>query len=289
MDNEKNVAQTEDDLDEDMKELLSDDDSDEKSSDILATDVNESKQEAPKVEPKQDPTPNAAETKQEEEDKKPKQTKEQNSEFARQRREAERLEAIAKAKDEARIQAIIEGVGTNPYTEKPIENKEDVEEYLLMKRIEREGKDPIQDYPSYIKKQKSEIEINKSSEEKDLEAKRKDLVDFKTAYPDVDLDELSSDEDFDLFCKGKLGKEPLKDIYKDYLDYNERVLKKNEKKLEEKAIELQARANSSVGSRDVPQAEENDVYTLEQLKSMSTEDMIKNWAKVEKSRKLLKV
>ena len=297
--NEKDVAQTDADFEQELKDLISDSDEDQvspatgdkgqvdKELEAKAKAEEEAKKKA-EEEAKAKEEQAKAEDASKKEDK-PKQTPEQNSAFARQRREAERLEEIAKAKEEARISAIIDGVGENPYTHKPIENKEDVEEYLLMNRIAKDGKDPIQDYPSYVKKQKIEVENNKSQEAKELDAKRKDIVDFKNAYPDVDLDELSEDEDFDLFCKGKLGKEPLKDIYADFCAYNDKILKREQKKIEDKAIEMKARADASVGSRDIPSDDNKDTYTLEQLKAMSIDEVMANWDKVERSRKLLKV
>ena len=85
-------------------------------------------------------------------EKAPKQDSAKNAEFARKRREAEKEEAVKKA----RVDAIKEVLGTNPYTKKPIEDADDVEEYLLMKQIENDGKDPIADYPEYVKKQARE-------------------------------------------------------------------------------------------------------------------------------------
>ena len=68
-------------------------------------------------------------------EKAPKQDKAKNAEMARQRRERERQEELKKA----RIEGIKSVISTNPYTNKPIEDDSDVEEYLLMKQIEKDG------------------------------------------------------------------------------------------------------------------------------------------------------
>ena len=72
------------------------------------------------------------------------QTKEQNSENARRRREAERQAELKKVEAETREKAIIEVLnGKNPFTNEPMKDHADVEEYLLMKEIEKNGGDPV--------------------------------------------------------------------------------------------------------------------------------------------------
>ena len=82
----------------------------------------------------------------------------QNSEYARKRREAERKAELERAKEEARNNAIIEFTnGVNPYTDEEIKDKVDIEKYLAMKEIEKNGGDPIADYHKVqSKKQKEE-------------------------------------------------------------------------------------------------------------------------------------
>ena len=92
----------------------------------------------------------------------------------------------------AKVDAIIEAVGDNPFTGKPIQNKADADEYLLMKRIKNEGKDPIADYYEYVKP---------ASKDQWLE---KDAQEFKKKYPSVNQTILNS-EVFAKFAKGKIG------------------------------------------------------------------------------------
>ena len=69
---------------------------------------------------------------------------------------------IKKAEETAREKAIIEVLnGKNPYTNEEIKDHADVEEYLLMKEIEKNGGDPLSDFSKYQKeKDKKENETN---------------------------------------------------------------------------------------------------------------------------------
>lgn len=224
------------------------------------------------------------------EEPKPKQSAEENAEFARRRREQEQAERIAKAEESARVNAIIEAVGTNPYTHKPIEDADDVAHYLLMKRIEKDGGDPIEDFPQYLKKQaREEAEKLKEQETRTLNAKQ-DVIEFKTKYPNVDLNELAKDNSFDVFSEGKIGNLKLTKIYEQYLEFTNQLNTVKLKAQEEAVISKKAKEIASVGS--LATAEDvtaNTLYTLEQLKSMSVEEVEKNWDKVCKSKAILKI
>ena len=91
---------------------------------------------------------------------KPKQSPEENAEQARIRRERERQMDLEKRELETVIR--ITG-GVNPYTQEKIEDKTDLDEFYLMKEIEKDGGDPITDYARYQKqKRKEEKEDRKS-------------------------------------------------------------------------------------------------------------------------------
>ena len=90
------------------------------------------------------------------------QTKEQNSENARRRREAERKAELERERQTAREQAIIETLnGKNPYTGEEMKDSTDVQEYLTMREIEKNGGDPLSDYPKHLK-QKEERKPRKT-------------------------------------------------------------------------------------------------------------------------------
>lgn len=186
------------------------------------------------------------------------QSKEENAEFARMRREAE-----TKAKlEQAKVDAIIEAVGDNPYTGKPIRNKADADEYLLMKKIQKEGKDPIADYHEYVKPTNKEEWFNQ------------DAKDFKSKYPDIDQSILNSDK-FVRFAKGKVGVLPMAEIWADFTEL-----------FPQKKAEAQALANkkSTPGKLATPEQTDN-LYSKEQLQTMTQKQMLDNWEKVQKSAK----
>ena len=85
----------------------------------------------------------------------------------------------------------------NPYTNEKMTSDEDVQVYLDMKEMESKGLDPLSS-TDYIKfqneKRKDELEqiaFNKKVQEK----QEKDMKEFKSKYPDVDIEKLvESDE-----------------------------------------------------------------------------------------------
>ena len=52
---------------------------------------------------------------------------------------------------------------------------------------------------------------------------RRDAEEFRRQYPDVDLRELDADPLFRLFCGSRYGREPLADLYGDYLALTEQA------------------------------------------------------------------
>ena len=80
-------------------------------------------------------------------EKKKTQSSELNSEYARKRREFERRAELDRVREETRISTLIEFTGgVNPYTNQTIKDKLDVEKYLAMLEIERNGGNPLTDY-----------------------------------------------------------------------------------------------------------------------------------------------
>ena len=218
------------------------------------------------------------------EEKKAPQSAEVNSEFARRRREAEQQEKIRRAEEDARVKAVIEAVGINPYTKEPITDAEDVDQYILMKRIEREGGDPVADFPKFVKKQNAEKAAEATAEADRVATQKKDIEDFQAAYPDVKLQDLANDADFDTFCDGKLGNKPLKDIYASYLAFRAKLIGDGEKKAQQKAVSHKAKENASVGSLANEGGEaDGDLYTREQLARMSVDEILRNDKKVQRS------
>ena len=264
--------------DEEPKEPEGDED------DVAGSSENEEQTEDGETEEEETPKPEQEAAAPAKEEKKAPQSAEVNSEFARRRREAEQQEKIRKAEEDARVKAVIEAVGINPYTKEPITDAEDVDQYLAMKQIEKEGGDPVADFPKFIKKQKAEKEAAATAEADRVAAQKKDIEDFQAAYPDVKLQDLANDTDFNTFCDGKLGNKPLKDIYASYLAFRAKLIGDGEKKAQQKAVSKKAKESASVGSLANTGGDSDDgLYTIEQIKKMSQDEIEANFDKVQKS------
>lgn len=176
------------------------------------------------------------ETKVEEKTENKVQSKEENSKYAQARRKAE-AEVEAKVKEayqKGRMESFIGKI--NPYTNTPINDETDIQVYENMYALEKQGKDPIADYASYIAdKQRQELKEKQEKEKLQQEAKN-DIEEFTEKYPDVNLSELLENETFKDYIEGK--RKPLVSLYENY--------KKMENSFRNKAIDVakQTIANS---------------------------------------------
>ena len=211
-------------------------------------------------------------------EEKSKQDAAKNKEFARQRRERE-LQAERK---KARFEGIKSVLTENPYTNKPIEDDSDVEEYLLMKKIEEDGKDPITDYPEYVKKQAREAARGAAKEQEKNDKVTRELEEFATAYPTVNVNDVLQDENFRSFAEGKLDKKSLSEVYASYLPFKaaiEGAKLEAQKKAHNKAV-----ASAAVGSlTNASDPADKDFFTFEQVKKMSEKEISDNYDKIRKS------
>lgn len=209
---------------------------------------------------------------------KPVQTKEQNSENARRRREAER-----KAELEAtRTSAIIEALGgKNPYTGESMSDATDVEEFLDMQAIEKNGGDPLTDYAKYQKEKRRKDEAKNVKSLEEDEWFKSDLASFIDKYPDVEVDKLVENEDFRIFVGKRVGEIPLSDLYEAYVEVTSRA----ERRAEEKAARQLANKNASVGALAGTNPTNDSYFSKEQVKSMSQKDVAKNLDKIRESMK----
>ena len=202
------------------------------------------------------------------------QTAEINAEFARKRREEKRLAELKSAKEEAVIEAL---GGINPFTGEQMKDSADVEEYLTMKKLSVDGKDPLKDFLSFRKEAIRQFE----QKEKQNRFFREDAADFFDRYPDADIEALAKDESFLSFSKGKVGKYPLAEIYSDYLSLEQKF---NEKA---KKIAAQSYANMRATPGSLTSGEDSGTsfYTPEQVDAMSQDEVLKNYDKIRESMK----
>lgn len=216
------------------------------------------------------------ETKSEEEGKKEKakQSKEENRKFADKRR-ADKL-----AMEEAELKTIKEYIGKNPYTNEPIETLRDVKVLKTMKQIDKDGGDPVADYHKYagLEEQKA-IDTEKAK----TESIKKEVEDFKAEFPNVDLNELSKEQDFVKFSNKLIGKVPLKDIYEAYASVRNSLKASVEETTKNEIVKKMAKDNSSAGSLQNVGDVGAPKYTREQIGKMSKAEIEKNWKDVEES------
>ena len=204
-----------------------------------------------------------------------------NSENARRRREEERKNELKKA----RLDAIREVVSKNEFTGEAIEDEDDVEEYLMMKKIDEEGGDPLFDFAKYQKKFRKEKAEKAEKEQKeesitdtDSELKERiksDASEFISKYPKVSMNELFEDASFIAFAEGKLGNKPLSEIYEGFVNF-----KKDAEKQAAKIATERAAVGSLAGSGS---SAEPDFFTKEQVMKMSPAEIHKNYEKIRKS------
>lgn len=171
-----------------------------------------------------------------------------NADYARERRKAEQKKALEKARYDAIIEALD---GENPYTHEKMEDAADVEEYLTMKQIDKQGKDPIADFHKFLKNQVKEKERARIEATNQEEWISKDREDFISKHPDVNLDELVQDELFRTFALGKAGKMSMDKIYTDYQSF----ITKSEEKARDRAAQVLANNAATPGklSNQAPQ------------------------------------
>lgn len=147
-------------------------------------------------------------------------------------------------------------------------------------------------------KEEAEAQKQKEAEDKQREAREKQLVslgkqldEFKTDFPDVDLKELDKDKSFKRYIDGKLlGKKHFTDLYKEYLEVRSELSGKSKEEVE---TNYKKKAESSSGS-STPKSETNpnDVYSEEEynqivakLPYMTDAEVRKVMAKFDKSTK----
>ena len=207
---------------------------------------------------------------------KPKQSNDLNREYARKRREAENAKKI----EETRVQTVIETLGgVNPFTNEPMTDATDVKEYLLMKRIEKEGGDPVTDYAKYRKK--ADKEGAQKAEEKATDEAwfANDRASFIKNHPEVNLDELIKDPNFQLYADGKVRRVPLSEIYEGYA----KLTKSVDGKAKDLAAQALANRQASPGSAASSGTTDSDFYTAEQVRKMSPKEIHENFKKIRAS------
>lgn len=156
------------------------------------------------------------------------QSKALNAKFAQERREREAKAKAERDAKEAERRAYVKGqldsLRTNPYTDEPITDELDLEQYKIMKGLDDAGKDPIKGFAkAWAERTRSEAAKRQESEkaeaskrEEESRKARGEVDDLMKAYPDLDTSSLAKDEGFQKFADGKYGRWTLKEIYEAY-------------------------------------------------------------------------
>jgi hypothetical protein len=170
-----------------------------------------------------------------------------NSMQAEKRREREaKEEAIRKRiEQESYRKGIVDAVGgVNPYTNEEIKDEADIDEYLLMRKLEKEGKDPISDYASAVKGER-----RAKAQEAEAEKNRKaEVAEFAQRFPNVDMTALLQDPRFGKFAGKRVQNETLANVYADYLEFTQGEEAVIEKKATVKAKQAEMKKKASPGS-----------------------------------------
>lgn len=170
------------------------------------------------------------------------QSSEENAKYAAMRREKEMnyKYKIDEAYKKGQLDAYKGKI--NPYTHTEIKDIYDVRVYENMYKLDQEGKNPIEDYASYVADKEREEELNKIKQQELQENAKRDIEEFQAEYPDVNLQELLEDETFKDYLEGKT--KPLKEIYSSYLKMQNQF-RKSAINIAKQTI---ANSNSSPGS-----------------------------------------
>lgn len=186
-------------------------------------------------------------------DEKEREAKKEQNRINAQRRKEEKAKREAELERQGYNKALKEAVdGVNPYTNKPIKDEADMEIYLEMRELEKQGKDPVTDYADFIaeKSRKSRQEAQLKKQQEDYATK--DIDAFSKEYPDIDVSKLLNDEHFNAFADGKLGVQPLSKVYENFLKFESFYEKKAEEESNEKAVKKFSRTQSAMGSMKNP-------------------------------------
>ena len=173
--------------------------------------------------------------------------KKKNAEYAKKRREqeeAERKKREAQIREEVKREVELGIYKTNTFTNEPIKDEEDLEVFKIMKELENEGLDPINDFPKRVaklnKERKAETLKEQENAKKQREAFDKDIAEFVKLHPEVNLKELANDNEFIEFSNGKTGRWTTAEIYEAYMKEKTYKQAAEKEKAEKEHIDKQA-------------------------------------------------
>lgn len=215
-------------------------------------------------------------------------TKEENAVNALRRRQ-EALEAKLREEHTKTVIDVLNG--TNPFTGKEMTDAHDVEVYERMRRIQKDGGDPIADYASTLAEERRQAERAKREEQEkatDFNTwAQRDAAAFSKANPDINVSNLFKDDTFRTIAEPLLQQRvPMSSIYSIYQKTQaniETVHQKAKTKMKEAVAGEIANERASAGSLKTNGEQETSLYTREQLAHLTEAEIEANWDKVERS------
>lgn len=233
----------------------------------------------------------AAELKQEQEIAKPAQSAEENAQFAKIRREAEtkaeqRAAELAQQRIDDHYKTMYAGQ-VNPYTGAPIDSESAFREWeqqdQVAKMADKNGI-TVQQQQELLRKALLQLPEFKQTAEDAERVKR------ENSQLQDQLNEITYNQDLQQIKKlyPKESAKSIDELGETFI--RARAMGIDNVTAYELAKAEQQRKNPvppSMGDINASGADESEFYTIEQLKSMTADDVHKNWAKVQKSRERL--
>ena len=148
-----------------------------------------------------------------------------------------------------------------------------------MREIAKNGGDPLSDYSKFQKQKERERVEQADKAAKEKEWYRKDQEDFATKHPEVNLQTLIQDPQFQKFASGKVGVLPLSEIYEGFIE----VVTEYEKKAKAMAKQMLANQKASPGSLSSTNPTDSGYFTKEQVQKMTQAEVHENYDKIRAS------
>ena len=148
-----------------------------------------------------------------------------------------------------------------------------------MREIAKNGGDPLSDYSKFQKQKERERVVQADKAAKEKEWYRKDQEDFATKHPEVNLQTLIQDPQFQKFASGKVGVLPLSEIYEGFIE----VVTEYEKKAKAMAKQMLANQKASPGSLSSTNPTDSGYFTKEQVQKMTQAEVHENYDKIRAS------
>lgn len=124
-------------------------------------------------------------------------------------------------------------------------------------------------------KQKQEEEEQKKVEEEkpkeEVVSPQKQVKDLTTKYPELDLANLDSDQNFQEYLKGKWvkGGDSITTIYEKYLDFEARVTKNSKEEVEKKFKKPSTPSLKGGSGGNGSNGGTNDVYSIQEMNELT--------------------